>query len=131
MKRFAKLKRNRTGATAVEFAMALPLLLLMLFGTYELSRVNMMFHTAEAAAYEGARLGITPGASSDECEQAAAAMLATAGIKNAQITTRLQEDAETISVTVSLSYRDNTVMFPIFMGQDARITKTCELVREQ
>ena len=132
-KRSSKSVQQRTGATAVEFAMTLPLLLLMLFGTYELTRANMMFHTAEAAAYEGARLGIVPGATTAECEQAALDMLATSGIKNAEVTVNpgnLDTETETVTVTISLAYRDNTIMFPLFLGRDARVIKTCELVRE-
>ena len=124
---------KRTGATAVEMAMTLPLLMLMLFATYELTRVNMMFHTAEAAAYEGARLGIVPGATNGECEQAVRDILGTAGIKNADVTinpSNLATESESVVVTVSVSYHDNTLMFPMFMGKGARITKTCELVRE-
>ena len=131
--RRSTISAKRKGATAVEFALTLPVLMLMLFATYELTRVNMMLHTAEAAAYEGARLGIVPGATNAECEDAAQAMLATAGIKNAEVTINpsdLTSNSETVSITVSLSYHDNTLMFPVFMGRDARITKTCELVRE-
>ena len=51
---------NRRGALTVEVAICLPLLLITLFGLYELSRANMIRHAVESAAYEGARSGILP-----------------------------------------------------------------------
>ena len=56
--------RRRVGALAVEVAMCLPILLMVLFGCYEVARANMLVHATESAAYEGARVGIIPGCNS-------------------------------------------------------------------
>ena len=47
--------QHRHGVAAVEFALTVPFLFLFIFATYELGRANMIMHTTEAAAYEGAR----------------------------------------------------------------------------
>ena len=128
-----KLTRNRRGASAVEFALTLPALLMILFASYEFSRANMMLHTAEAAAYEGARVGIIPGATANEVRQAAQDVLGTAGIRNSQIVVvpaNLDTDTETVSVTISFEYGDNSTMFQLFMDENAEVEKTCEMARE-
>lgn len=124
--------RNRRGAVAVEFAITAPVLLLLLFGSYELSRANMMMHTCEAAAYEGARTGIVPGATAQEVEDSVEEMLAAIGIKNASISTRpnnLSRETDTVAVTVSVRFSDNSVFAPAFVG-NKRFERTCEMTRE-
>ena len=133
MKRLANIGEQRKGVAAVEFALTVPLLLFLIFGAYELARANMMMHTAEAAAYEGARLGIVPGANATEMTEAAQFVLATAGIRNPQITvtpTNLAADTDQVAVEISFSFKDNVVLSPFFMG-DGVITRQCILSREK
>ncbi|MEZ6075910.1 MAG: pilus assembly protein [Pirellulaceae bacterium] len=52
----------RSGVTTVEFAMTAPLLFMLLYAALELGHANMTFNAVEAACYEGARVGIVPGA---------------------------------------------------------------------
>ena len=128
-----KFKQSRRGVSAVEFAMTLPILLALVFGAYEISRANMMMHTIEAACYEGARLGIVPGATPEECIAATQLVLGTAGIRNAQITVtpeNLRNESDNISVSVTASFRDNTVLAPFFMG-DGQFERSCVLTREK
>ena len=66
----------RLGATAVEFALTLPILFLLLFACYEMGRANMLAHATESAAYEAARVGIVPGVTPDEISNAAEYVLA-------------------------------------------------------
>ena len=61
-KRRTHAKQNRTGATAVEFAIVAPVFFLILFAMFEFSRVNVLRHTADNAAYEASRVAIIPGA---------------------------------------------------------------------
>lgn len=133
MNRIQNKKSRRRGVTAVEMALTLPILFLFLFATYELGRANMMMHTVEAACYEGCRVGIIPGALTDESEDAAQAVLATAGIRNADIRitpTNLSTDSETVSVEISFRFKDNSIIAPLFMG-DRAISRICEMTRER
>ncbi len=56
--RFALL-RNNGGASAVEFALVLPLLLLMLFGMIDVGRFMYEYNLAEKATQMGARYAVT------------------------------------------------------------------------
>src|SRR4051812_11308365 len=66
---------RRCGATLVEFAICLPVLLVMVFGSIELCRLNMLRHGATQAAYEAARRGIVPGATTTQVRTVASDLL--------------------------------------------------------
>ena len=124
-------KNNRRGAVVVEFALMLPLLFLFLFGCYEICRANIVMHTCESAAYEGARAGIVPGATPTKTNAAAQSVIETLGI-NAQITTVpdvIDNETEFVSVTIDVDFSENSVLIPKFIG--ANIRRTCTMNREE
>lgn len=126
-------RRSRLGATAVEFSLTLPILLIFLFATFELGRGNMMLNTTEAAAYEAARVAIIPGSTVAEVETAARQVMATAGIKNADFSitpANLNENSDSVAVTLSVSFADNSLLVPAFLDQ-AIFVRTCVLNREK
>ena len=53
---------SRAGATAVEFAIVAPIFFLIMLASFEFSRLNVIRHTADNAAYEAARHAMVPGA---------------------------------------------------------------------
>lgn len=124
---FQKSKQRR-GVTAVEFALTVPVLFLFLFATYELGRANMMKHTAEAAAYEAARLAIVPGSTDAEAIAAAESILATVGIRDAVVS--ISPDENTVRANISFVFQDNMLIFPFFLGEGAGVDRTCQLSRE-
>jgi hypothetical protein len=64
--------RSEEGAAAAEFAIVLPLLIIMVFGIVEFGQAYFRMQGVQAAAREGARVGaVEPGS---ECAQAAATM---------------------------------------------------------
>ena len=79
-------KPNRDGAATVEFALVCTLLFLLVFGGIEISRVSMLRHTADHAAYLAARDAIIPGADTATVETTAENHLATIGVVNATVT---------------------------------------------
>ncbi len=122
----------RRGAAVVEMAMCLPILILLLFGAYEFARANMIRHAVNAAAYEGARSGIVPGASVADVEASARYILTTVGVRNFRLNVspspiRLRE--KQVRVEIEVSIRDNTIM-PILFNESTRVTGACELRRE-
>ncbi len=124
---------SRRGATAVEFAMTAPLVFLLLFAALELSHANMVFNTTEAAAYEGARQGIVPGASAADCVTAAERILAISRIRGATVSVTpadLQTNTNTLTVTITVPYAANTVVAPTFT-KTLEISRACELNREK
>jgi Flp pilus assembly protein TadG len=75
----------RRGAAAVEFAIVAPVLFLFLFASIEFARLNMLRNSIENAAYEGARRGIVPGATTDDVTAESLRVLREIGIKNGQV----------------------------------------------
>ncbi|MCA9169155.1 MAG: pilus assembly protein [Planctomycetales bacterium] len=75
----------RVGAVAVEFAIVAPITFMLFFAAYEFSRANMVRHSLDIAAYEGARAGITPGATVDDVEQRVTRILKGVGVRGATI----------------------------------------------
>ncbi len=123
---------TRTGVTAVEFALVFPILMLLVFGSYELCRANMVMQTSEAAAYEATRVAIIPGASVAEAEAAARKILGTAGVRQAQITItppNLDIESDAVNVSISINFTDNFILAPLFMGREPFVRR-CELLRE-
>lgn len=74
MKRLLTSKRVRA-VVAVEMAVVTPLLLTMLFGIIEFGWLFTVRHTMVNAAREGARVGILPGATSDDVRDRANELL--------------------------------------------------------
>ena len=126
-------KTNRRGAVVVEFAFTAPLVFLLLFGALELGHANMVFHVTEAAAYEGAREGIVPGASRDEVEAAVDRILQISNVRGATIEVipaDLNVLSNSIQVNIGVPYQQNTLI-PPFFTQGLVIERGCKLTREE
>lgn len=111
--------RNRRGATTVEVAVILPIFFLILIGSYDAARVNMLRHTAQASAYEGARRGIVPGATQAEIENECQTIARSCGAKNVRITVRpsvITKETPEVEVTVEIPLRQNTMIASPFFG---------------
>ena len=125
--------RKRKGTVAVEFAMTAPLYFLVLFAGIELSRANMILHTCENAAFEGARLGIVPGASADDCYQEANAILSIVGISDSTVTVEpavITDDTTSVTVNVQVPLTAaNGYVTPRFVLGEV-INKSITLQRE-
>jgi Flp pilus assembly protein TadG len=92
----------RRGAVTVEFALAAPVLFLLFVGAYEFARVNMVRHTMDVAAYEGARRGILPGATATHVESRTATVLRTTGVAQAQVQAAVSDDLVSVDIDVPL-----------------------------
>jgi Flp pilus assembly protein TadG len=130
---FKKVRSERRGTTTVEFALTAPILFLLLMGSIEFSRANMLRHTAVVAATEGARRSIIPGATAAECRQAVVSELATVGFTSADVAiVPAVINADTAQVTVNVSVPlsgANGFVLPRFLT-GARIDKSVTLQRE-
>lgn len=116
--------QNRTGATAVEFAMVAPLFFLALFVCFEFGRMSMVEAFAEDAAFRAARHVIVLGATVDESTEEAANRLAILGVRNAEITvepsvngviqTEIDDTTDSVAVRISIQMRDNVLVTGFF-----------------
>jgi Flp pilus assembly protein TadG len=69
-----RVKHSRPGQALVEFALVVPILLLLVFGIIEFARAWQTYQTLTDAAREGARRAVVRTASSANTAEAAAAM---------------------------------------------------------
>src|SRR5688572_28302526 len=107
--------RRRRATTTVEFAVTLPLVLLLFFGSIEFGRVNMLRHSAAQAAYEGARRGIVPGATADDVKTAAGQILDSTFASSYTVTvtpSTITRNTTEVTVNISLPLADNSWVVP-------------------
>ena len=92
----------------------------------------MMLHATESAAYEGARVGIVPGANKTKIEDAVRFVLGSVGVQDFNVIVVpdvIQADTATVEVTVEVPFRNNT-SFSGFFVKDPTFRGTTLLTRE-
>lgn len=107
----------RRGATAVEFAIVAPIFFLLLLVSFEFSRLNVIRHTADNAAYEAARVGMVPGATAQEAIAEANRIMNIVGARGSRVTinpTALTPDTTEVTVTVDVPMDQNGLVTPNF-----------------
>lgn len=75
-------RSDRTGAAIVEFALVLPLFVIIVLGTIEACSMIFLQQSLEVAAYEGARAAIIPESTSGNVQASAALQLTGRGVKD-------------------------------------------------
>lgn len=71
----------------------------------------MVRHTLDQAAYEGARAGIVPGATTEEVRRRVDSLLGAVGVRNAMVSitpSDFAQAASQVSVLVQANYGDNS-----------------------
>jgi Flp pilus assembly protein TadG len=124
---------RRTGAAAVEFAIVAPIFFLLLIGSLEFGRLNIIRHTADQAAYEAARHAMVPGATVAEARQQARRMMRIVGARGSTIDVApdvLGPDVEEITVTVEVPLNQNGWITPRFTS-NTTITAVSTLKTER
>ncbi len=124
--------KQRSGATIVEFAVTLPILILFLFAFFEIAHALMIDSVVENAAYEGVRRGIIPGASSDSVEKAAQDVAIASSLKSVNVFVEpnsIGPDTERITVTVSAPLKSNGLLIGTFLG-NTMLKRSATMIRE-
>lgn len=124
--------RHRTGHVTVEMAVILPIAFAIFFGAVETTRINMIINGAENAAYEGARVGILPGATKWRIKKAAREILDAALVTGGTIKISpdpLTDDATSITVTVTIPLNKN-FWGENSLGKGKKVKRSCTLTRE-
>lgn len=116
-KRSVLRRQHRRGAAAVEFAIVAPIFFVLLLASFEFSRLNVIRHTADNAAYEAARHAMVPGATSAEATSKANSILRAVGARGARVTitpSTLGPEVDTIDVRIQVPLSQNGWIVPRF-----------------
>ncbi len=125
-------RNPRRGATVVEFALTVPVLFLFVVAAIEFSRVNMIRHSVQNAAYEACRRGIVPGATAADVHSRAEDVLAAVSahgdiiVEPATFTAGMTE----VTVTVHAALDEHGWVAPLFFGETI-LTGSLTLTREK
>lgn len=125
-------RRHRIGALTAELAIVLPVLFLFIMASIEFSRAFVVLHTAENAAYEGARVGIVPGATAQEVTDMANGVLDAVGVSKSNIVVEpsvIKNDTPEVTVKVVVPMNKNGYLAPLFLKKK-KIIKKITLTRE-
>jgi Flp pilus assembly protein TadG len=76
----ARLRRSERGAEVIEFALVLPLLLLIVFGIVDFGFLFQRYVVVTNAAMEGARVAVLPGYAETDAEARAVSYLQQSGV---------------------------------------------------
>lgn len=107
------------GAAAVEFAIAITILLLVVFASIEFLRLNMLKHAVEHSSYLAARQGIIIGAKNADIKQTAQAHLALLSLSGASVAVspdEIDDDTRIVEVTVDVPVTGNSWISPVYFG---------------
>ncbi len=104
--------RSRRGQSLVEFALVVPILLLLLLGLVELGRAWMTRNIMTGAAREAVRIYVVPEGSDNAAKTRAWTVLAGAGITSANATVVTADNGAYSTCTVTITHGFQ----PIFGG---------------
>ena len=128
-------QRTSRGAVTVEFALVSVIFFTLVMGMIEFSRLNIMRHAADNAAYEGARVGIVPGATATDVKAAAQQQLDALNINTSTVVVTpdpLTSAANHVTVSVTIPVAENSWIVPRFsngMNIDSSATLGTERYR--
>jgi Flp pilus assembly protein TadG len=132
MKRPCRIGPWRRGATTVELAFCVPIVLTVIFAILEFSRNLQLQQSVRQAAFEAARAGVALDAATSDVTNTATSIASIIGIKNPTITVvpnPLAYSSPTVSVTVSTTPASNG-WFLRFFNKTSVISSTITLNRE-
>lgn len=128
MRNMHRNQRTRCGATTVEFAVVVPIILTMFLGAIELTRMNFIGQTAANAAYEAARKAIVPGNTVQDAQTEALRLLNTLGVGHGA-TVVVATTLNRVTVTVTIPIGQNSWGLTRFTG-GLNVTQSCGLTLE-
>ena len=108
-------KLNRSGAAMIEFAICMPVFFLLAMSTIETCRMLYLRQSLKIAAYECARIGITPGMTVEVMQNQCDVILRGRQIRNYQFScspTNIEslKFGELLTTTVQASADDNALV---------------------
>ncbi len=100
---------RRMGSAILEAALVLPVMLSLSFGMIEFGYFFFVKHALQAAARDGARIGVVPSGSNSTVSSTVASALTAAGLQN----TGYQVDIQNASTGASLNVNTAATLTPV------------------
>ena len=120
MKKFIK---NNKGQTIVEFALVVPVFLIVLFGTIEFGNMWHSMNVLSGAAREGVRIAAVSAPDVNRVETTVNNYLNASNINDATITVTGPNSSSEVQVTIQMTYN------PIFLGIIPGINEAIQMTR--
>jgi len=125
---------RRRGAAVVEFAVCLPLIVLIVFGGIEAANMLFLRQTLVQAAYEGVKTAVKVEGTSAQATASAQAVVDGRRLKNVSISISPSDLAaaprgQIVEITVSAPGDDNS-LFPFGPFAGKNVTATAVMVKE-
>lgn len=125
---------NRTGAAVVEFAVLLPVMILLVFGSIEMANGIFLKQAISVSAYEGARAGSRSGGTEAEVKSRISEVLTSRGIKNQTVTispslTGIARGTK-VTVTVSVPPSELGTAIPLAFLKTKTFSRSVSMVRQ-
>jgi Flp pilus assembly protein TadG len=136
MKIKMSLFKDKKGQSLIEFALVLPILLLVLLGIIEFGRIIMAVNVLNQAAREGARVGAVTPESADssfyyKIQDRVQEFIDAANLKGTPTVTIIPPDADRkITVTINYAFPFATKFFRLFLPQTVNLRGSCVMYYE-
>lgn len=132
--RLLKNRRDeRTGATIAEVAVMMPIFVVIIFAMFEFTRMAVLRHTADNAAYEAARVAMVTGGTAQDALNEANRILNIVRTNGAQVTVQpsvITDATEQITVQIDIPMDANGWILPKFTAGQ-QIVSSCTLRTER
>ncbi len=123
---------SRRGTVTVEFALCASIFFMFVFGMLELTRFIYVQHSVQMVAYEGARAGVTPGATADDVRERVDNLMQATGVHVYTVSVApavINNLTENVAVTINCNFNDNSWVPPSFLT-NRTIVNTISLQHE-
>lgn len=130
----SKNRSKRSGVAAAEFAVCLPVLVLLLMGSIETCSMIFVKQSLACAAYEGTRKALQPNATAADVRRACLDLLGDRNVRGATVTITpsdltLAREGEYIRVQVSATAAANAVT-PLRFYNGRTLEATASMMKE-
>ena len=109
-----RVNQHRRGVAAAEFAVCLPVMIVLVVGAIETSSMIFLKQSLTVAAYEGGRTSTIPGATTDDVRATCQDILADRNVNGATITITPDVEfagiGEFVEVEVTAPCNENTII---------------------
>lgn len=122
-----KIRKSEKGQSLVEFALVLPVFLLILFGIIEFGRIWMTVNVITGAAREGARVAAVTAPDASRVRSTVQSVLTATNVGGATISVSGPSSGNQVSVTVSVNYTTITGSLIPGLGSNVQLSRTATM----